>query len=49
MATKRTIEVALRHFIRPEMKFDGMDALKLQMDADAAEARRLLAASQHVA
>ena len=41
----RTIEVALRHFIRPEMKFDGMDALKAQMDEDAAEARRLLSPS----
>ena len=29
----RTIEVALHHYIRPEMKFDGMDALKAQMDA----------------
>jgi riboflavin kinase/FMN adenylyltransferase len=37
------IEVALRHFIRPEMKFDGLDALKTQMDADAARARQLLA------
>ena len=45
----RTIEVALHHFIRPELKFDGLDALKVQMDADAAKARRLLAASQHVA
>jgi riboflavin kinase/FMN adenylyltransferase len=44
-----TIEVALRHFIRPEKKFDGLDALKAGMNADAAEARRLLAASQHVA
>jgi riboflavin kinase/FMN adenylyltransferase len=43
------IEVALRHFIRPEMKFDGLEALKVQMEADAAEARRLLAGSQHVA
>jgi riboflavin kinase/FMN adenylyltransferase len=39
----RTIEVALRHYIRPEMKFEGMDGLKAQMDADAAEAKRLLA------
>jgi len=39
----RTIEVALHHYIRPEMKFDGMDALKVRMDEDAAEARRLLA------
>ena len=38
----RTIEVALHRFIRPEMKFEGMDALKAQMDADAAEARCLL-------
>jgi riboflavin kinase / FMN adenylyltransferase len=41
----RTIEVALNHFIRPEMTFDGVDALKAQMDADAAEARRLLSSS----
>jgi len=38
----RTIEVALHHFIRPEMKFDGLEALKVRMDEDAAEARRLL-------
>ena len=38
----RTIDVALHHYIRPEMKFDGMDALKRQMEADAHEARRLL-------
>ena len=38
----RTIEVALHHYIRPEMKFDGLEALKAQMDADAEEARRLL-------
>jgi riboflavin kinase/FMN adenylyltransferase len=41
----RTIEVALRHYLRPEMKFDGLDALKTQMDADAAKARRLLTPS----
>jgi riboflavin kinase/FMN adenylyltransferase len=45
----RTVEVALRHFIRPEKKFDGLDALQAGMAGDAAEARRLLAASQHVA
>ncbi len=39
----RTIEVALHHYIRPEMKFHGIDALKRQMDADAARARQLLA------
>ena len=38
----RTIEVALHHYIRPEVKFDGLDALKAQMDKDAGEARRLL-------
>ena len=38
----RTIEVALHHYLRPEMKFDGVEALKAQMDADAEEARRLL-------
>ena len=37
----RTIEVALHAFLRPEMKFDSIEALKAQMDADAAEARRL--------
>jgi riboflavin kinase/FMN adenylyltransferase len=38
----RTIEVALHHYLRPELKFDGLGALRAQMDADAAEARRLL-------
>ncbi|WP_343343772.1 bifunctional riboflavin kinase/FAD synthetase [Sphingomicrobium sp. XHP0239] len=37
------IEVALHHYLRPEAKFHDMDALKRQMDMDAAEARRLLA------
>jgi riboflavin kinase/FMN adenylyltransferase len=41
----RTIEVALRHYLRPEMKFDGLEALKAQMDRDAAEARALLGSS----
>ena len=45
----RTIEVALHHYLRPEMKFDGLEALKSQMDADAEEARRLLAPSQPLA
>ena len=36
------IEVALRRFLRPERRFDGMDALAEQMRADEAEARRLL-------
>ena len=36
------IEVALHHFIRPEAKFDSLAALKVQMDKDCDEARRLL-------
>ena len=40
----RTIEVALHHYLRPEAKFDHVDALIAQMRADEAEARRLLAA-----
>ena len=40
----RVIEVALHHYIRPEKKFDGLEALKAQMDRDAAEARALLRA-----
>ena len=38
----RTIEVALVGFIRPEAKFDELDALVKQMDADSAAARALL-------
>jgi riboflavin kinase/FMN adenylyltransferase len=38
----RTIEVALHHYLRPERKFDSLDALTKQMRADEAEARRLL-------
>jgi riboflavin kinase/FMN adenylyltransferase len=39
----RRIEVGLHHYIRPEMKFSGMDELAARMREDAAEARRLLA------
>jgi riboflavin kinase/FMN adenylyltransferase len=39
----QTIEVELISFIRPEAKFDGIEALKAQMDQDCAEARRRLA------
>ncbi len=39
------IEVELIAFLRPEAKFDGLDALVTQMDADCAEAKRVLAAS----
>lgn len=37
------IEVAFHHFLRPEAKFDGLDALVAQMARDCDEARRLLA------
>jgi riboflavin kinase/FMN adenylyltransferase len=37
------IEVAFHHFLRPETKFDSLDALTEQMDRDCDEARRLLA------
>lgn len=37
------ITVALHAFIRPEIKFSGIDALKAQIAADAQEARQLLA------
>jgi riboflavin kinase / FMN adenylyltransferase len=36
------ITVALIAYIRPEVRFSGLDALKTQIAADAAEARRLL-------
>ena len=38
----RTIEVALVEFLRPEAKFDDLDALVRQMDADCARARAVL-------
>jgi riboflavin kinase/FMN adenylyltransferase len=39
----RMIEVALHHYLRPEAKFDGLEALKSQMDRDAADARKFFA------
>jgi riboflavin kinase/FMN adenylyltransferase len=39
----RVIEVSLVDYLRPEAKFDDLDALKVQMDADAVAARRALA------
>ncbi|MEO6388018.1 MAG: bifunctional riboflavin kinase/FAD synthetase [Croceibacterium sp.] len=39
------IEVALHHFLRPEAKFDGLEALTAQMAEDCARARELLSAS----
>ena len=37
------IEVAFHHFLRPEAKFETLDALVAQMQRDCEEARRLLA------
>nr|WP_137676947.1 bifunctional riboflavin kinase/FAD synthetase [Parerythrobacter lutipelagi] len=36
------IEVAFHHFLRPEAKFESLDALTEQMDKDCAKARSLL-------
>jgi riboflavin kinase/FMN adenylyltransferase len=36
------LEVALLAFLRPERRFDGLDELRAQIAADAAEARRVL-------
>ncbi|MCK0097051.1 bifunctional riboflavin kinase/FAD synthetase [Yoonia sp. F2084L] len=38
-----TLSVALVDFLRPELKFDGLDALITQMDADCVTARGILA------
>lgn len=38
----RTIEVALHHYLREEMKFEGAEPLVAQMAKDEAEATRLL-------
>lgn len=40
----QTIEVALVAYLRPEAKFDGLDALVAQMDADCRAARAVLGA-----
>ena len=39
----QTLRVALVDFIRPEMKFSGLEQLKAQIAADGEAARRLLA------
>lgn len=39
----QTLEVALIAYLRPEAKFDSLEALTAQMDQDAARARALLA------
>ncbi len=38
------IAVELHHYLRPEARFDGLDALVRQMQADCARAKELLAA-----
>ncbi|MDP5084612.1 MAG: bifunctional riboflavin kinase/FAD synthetase [Yoonia sp.] len=38
-----TLSVALVDYLRPELKFDGLDALIAQMDADCVTARKILA------
>ena len=45
----RTIEVELIAHLRPEAKFDGLEPLKVQMAADCARARAILAAAPPVA
>ena len=41
----QSIEVAFHHFLRPEAKFDSLDALVAQMERDCAQAKRLLLAT----
>jgi len=41
----REIEVAFRHFLRPEAKFDSLDALVAQIAEDCEQARKLLSAA----
>ena len=36
----QTIEVELRHFLRPERKFNGLDELRAQIAVDVAEAKK---------
>ena len=38
------LSVALVEFLRPELKFDGLEALVAQMDADCAKCREILSA-----
>ncbi|WP_338242241.1 bifunctional riboflavin kinase/FAD synthetase [Aurantiacibacter hainanensis] len=38
------LDVAFHHFLRPEAKFDDLEALKRQMEEDCAQARDLLGA-----
>jgi riboflavin kinase/FMN adenylyltransferase len=40
----KTIEVAFEAFLRPELKFGGLEALKTQMAKDVAQAKAVLRA-----
>lgn len=42
----RELAVTFHNYLRPELKFDGIDALIAQMDRDCAAARALLAAAK---
>ncbi len=42
----RRLRVQLVDYLRPERHFDGMDALRAQMDRDAADARKAIASHQ---
>ena len=44
----KTIDIAFVAYLRPEMKFDGLDALIRQMDADSVAAREILARPKSV-
>ncbi|MEL1251735.1 bifunctional riboflavin kinase/FAD synthetase [Aurantiacibacter gilvus] len=41
------IDVALHHFLRPEARFDSLDALKVQMERDCEQARDLLGGARN--
>jgi riboflavin kinase/FMN adenylyltransferase len=41
----RRVELAFEHRLRPERRFDGVDALRTQIQADVVEARKRLGAS----
>ncbi|MET0371234.1 MAG: bifunctional riboflavin kinase/FAD synthetase [Sphingobium sp.] len=43
------IEVQLIHFLRPEAKYDGLDALTAQIAKDCDDARQILAGTPYVA
>jgi riboflavin kinase/FMN adenylyltransferase len=43
----QTLRVALIDFIRPEMKFSGLDQLKAQIAADGEAARKILTSDRH--